>query len=312
MNNGNINFIEKFFVVIILFGVILALLFPQAFTPFAPTIPYLLALIMLVIGLNVTLRKFKDVSQMKLKCLVAIIFKFATISVGAYIIAVSLNLNTLAMVGLIIVGTCPGGTASNVMSYLAKSNLALAVSLTLMTTILAPFIIPTLLYALLHKQIHVPWKSMLETSALIVLIPIIVGLTINKLISIPSKVKNVFPNIAILTITLIVATVVALNQKELINFPYKIFIAALLLNAFGYLSGYMTAKLLKMDNKSTISLMFEFSILDVGLGIVLALMFFGPEAAVAGTIYAVLQNITGPLIVSLTKVYSKPKPTSIA
>ena len=225
MNNGNINFIEKFFVVIILFGVILALLFPQAFTPFAPTIPYLLALIMLVIGLNVTLRKFKDVSQMKLKCLVAIIFKFATISVGAYIIAVSLNLNTLAMVGLIIVGTCPGGTASNVMSYLAKSNLALAVSLTLMTTILAPFIIPTLLYALLHKQIHVPWKSMLETSALIVLIPIIVGLTINKLISIPSKVKNVFPNIAILTITLIVATVVALNQKELINFPYKIFVS---------------------------------------------------------------------------------------
>ena len=295
-----------------IFGVILALLFPQAFTPFAPTIPYLLALIMLVIGLNVTLREFKDVSQMKLKCLVAIIFKFATISVGAYIITVSLNLNTLAMVGLIIVGTCPGGTASNVMSYLAKSNLALAVSLTLMTTILAPFIIPTLLYALLHKQIHVPWKSMLETSALIVLIPIIVRLTINKLISIPSKVKNVLPNIAILTITLIVATVVALNQKELINFPYKIFIAALLLNAFGYLSGYMTAKLLKMDNKSTISLMFEFSILDVGLGIVLALMFFGPEAAVAGTIYAVLQNITGPLIVGLTKVYSKPKPTSIA
>ena len=302
MNNLHTNIIEKLFVGIILSGVVLALLFPQVFTPFAPSISYLLALIMLVIGLNVPLREFRGVSQIKLKCLIAIILKFTTVSITAYVIAISLNLNTLAMVGLIIVGTCPGGTASNVMAYLAKSNLALTVSLTLLTTLLAPLVMPVLLYGFLHKQIHVPWKSMLEASALIVLIPTIVGITVNKYFSISLKIKNILPNFAILAIAFIIATVVALNHKELLNFPFKIFVAALLLNAFGYFFGYITAKILRMDNQSTVSLMFEFSILDVGLGIVLAMMFFGPEAAVAGTIYAVLQNITGPIIVSLKKL----------
>lgn len=145
------NFIQKYFAIIVILGVLLAVSVPYIFIPLKPYITYLLATIMLVIGLHLQPKDFVKVANLKGKLLVILFLKLTVTSIAAFIIGKLFGLSLTALIGLVIVGACPGGTASGVMALLARANISLTVSLTFLTTLLAPIVMPLIIYFSLQK-----------------------------------------------------------------------------------------------------------------------------------------------------------------
>jgi BASS family bile acid:Na+ symporter len=216
----------------------------------------------------------------------------------AYFIGRILHLQTLDLIGLIILGSCPGGTAANVMSYLSRGNVALTVMLTFGTTIIAPLAMPAIIYFFLHKDISVAFVSMVKNLLLVVFIPLLFGILIKKYFSNGSKyIIRIFPSISIFAISLVIACIMSLAQQKILSFPIWIIIAVTALNMIGYFIGLMTSKLLKCKSREQKSILFEYGMFDAGLGVVLATNFFGPVAALSSALMSIIQNITASFIV---------------
>ncbi|WP_119328987.1 bile acid:sodium symporter family protein [Cysteiniphilum halobium] len=289
----------KSFSIIVICGALVALCLPDIFTPLKALIPLFLGIIMFLVGINVTLKNMQQIIKIKGRFVVMIVLKSFVIALIAYMIGRILQLDSYALIGLVIVGACPGGTASNVMSLLSKANLALTVSLTLVTTLLAPIVMPSILYLFLHKTVTIPWVGILTTTFMIVVLPILAGILFQRYVALKPHTLNRVSLLAIITIVIVVMIVVALNKEALFHVSLKLCVAVVLLHILASAVGYLLGKLLNLDHQSALALLFEFSILDVGLGIVIAILFFGKLAAIAGTLYAVWQNIAGPILVSL-------------
>ncbi|MED7787733.1 bile acid:sodium symporter family protein [Francisella sp. 19X1-34] len=296
------SFIQKYFAIVVILGVVLAISIPSIFTPLKPYITYLLAAIMLVIGLHLQTKDFVKVAKLKYKLAVILLLKLIITPIVAFIVGKLLGLNLPALVGLVIVGACPGGTASGVMALLARANISLTVSLTFLTTLLAPIFMPLIIYIFFSKSIKLDWLGMFETMAIIVIVPIALGILISKFSRLNESVLNKISNIPILLIILIVMIVTALNKHTMMLIPIDIIISVIVLSIFANILGYLIGKFLGLDIDSRLALLFEFSILDVGLGIVIALVFFGNQAAIAATFYAIWQNIIGPIIVNIVNI----------
>jgi BASS family bile acid:Na+ symporter len=301
------NFIQKYFAVIVIAGVALAISMPSVFIPLKPYITYLLAAIMLIIGLHLQAKDFVKVANLKGKLVIILLLKLTVTSIAAFIIGKLFGLNLMALIGLVIVGACPGGTASGVMALLARANISLTVSLTFLTTLLAPIFMPLIIYIFFSKSIELDWFGMFKTMAIIVIVPIVLGILISKLSRLGESVLNKISNVPILLIILIVMIVTSLNKDTIMLVPVDIIISVIVLSLFANIVGYLIGKALGLDIDSRLALLFEFSILDVGLGIVIALVFFGNQAAIAATFYAIWQNIIGPIIVNIINIRRNTK-----
>lgn len=296
------NFIQKYFSIIIFVGVGLAIAMPSVFIPLKPYITYLLAAIMLIIGLHLKAQDFLKVVKLKEKILIIVFLKLTVTAIAAYFIGSWLGLGLMGLIGLVIVGACPGGTASGVMALLARANISLVVSLTFLTTLLAPISMPLIIYFFFSKNIEIDYFTMFKTMAIVVILLVVLGVVINKAIKLSQSNLKRLSNISIFLIILIVMVVTSLNHEIIKLVPIRIILSVILLSAFANLFGYLLGKILRLDFESRLALVFEFSILDVGLGIVIALVFFGSQAAIAATFYAIWQNIVGPVIVNLVNV----------
>ena len=301
------NFIQKYFAIIVIVGVALALSMPYVFIPLKPYITYLLATIMLIIGLHLQAKDFVKVTNFKGKLAIILFLKLTVTSIAAFIIGKFFGLNLMALIGLVIVGACPGGTSSGVMALLARANISLTVSLTFLTTLLAPIVMPLIVYLFFSKSIRLDWFGMFKTMVIIVIAPIVLGILISKLSKLGKRILNKISNIAILLIILIVIIVTALNKDTIMLVPMNIITSVIVLSIFANIFGYLVGKVLGLDIDSRLALLFEFSLLDVGLGTVIALIFFGNQAALAATFYAIWQNILGPIIVNLLNIRRKSK-----
>ena len=301
------NFIQKYFAIIVIVGVALALSMPYVFIPLKPYITYLLATIMLIIGLHLQAKDFVKVTNFKGKLAIILFLKLTVTSIAAFIIGKFFGLNLMALIGLVIVGACPGGTSSGVMALLARANISLTVSLTFLTTLLAPIVMPLIVYLFFSKSIRLDWFGMFKTMVIIVIAPIVLGILISKLSKLGKRILNKISNIAILLIILIVIIVTALNKDTIMLIPMNIITSVIVLSIFANIFGYLMGKVLGLDIDSRLALLFEFSLLDVGLGTVIALIFFGNQAALAATFYAIWQNILGPIIVNLLNIRRKSK-----
>ncbi len=291
--------IEKYIIIFIIIAVTFGLIFNNFFATLVPLVSYLLGIVMFGIGINLNSANFKPIWNIKGKTLSIVTLKFIFVSMGAFVFAKIFHLNNMETAGLVILGSCPGGTVANVYSFLTRSNLALTVTLTILSTIIAPIAIPALLYLYLHKTIHIPYLGMFIKTLEVVVLPIVAGIMLNRYISGIDNVKKVLPSISILCVCLIVAIVVAINQPKVIAFPMAIILVCLVLNLYSFCIAYLISQFIKLDTPSTRSTMFEFGMLDSGLATVLSLLFFNPTAALVGTIYSVLQNIIGPITVKM-------------
>ncbi|WP_298941616.1 bile acid:sodium symporter family protein [uncultured Psychromonas sp.] len=276
---------------------VLAFFQPSLFTSLKTFIVPLLTIIMLAMGLTLTPKDFANVSKNIKAVSVGVILQFTVMPIVALIIATLMNFDTNLTVGLVLVGAVAGGTSSNVMCFLAKGDVALSISMTAISTLLSVIFTPLLVELLAGKSIDIPVMGMIISLIKIVLVPVVLGIVLNTLLHKPiQKIAPALPLISMAAIVIIIAIVVALNAEKLVEVGSMVAIAVILHNSFGLLAGYWITKKLGFEEKVCRTIAFEVGLQNSGLATALAMKFFAPTAAIAGTIFSIWHNISGSLL----------------
>ena len=276
---------------------VLAFFQPSLFTSLKTFIVPLLTIIMLAMGLTLTPKDFANVSKNIKAVSVGVILQFTVMPLVALIIATLMNFDTNLTVGLVLVGAVAGGTSSNVMCFLAKGDVALSISMTAISTLLSVIFTPLLVELLAGKSIDIPVMGMIISLIKIVLVPVVLGIVLNTLLHKPiQKIAPALPLISMAAIVIIIAIVVALNAEKLVEVGSMVAIAVILHNSFGLLAGYWITKKLGFEEKVCRTIAFEVGLQNSGLATALAMKFFAPTSAIAGTIFSVWHNISGSIL----------------
>ena len=297
------NFFVKYMAVIVLIVAAVSLFFPKTVS-FIKTsyVNYLLMIVMFGMGLTLKLEDFKVVFTRPKDIIIGAIAQFTIMPLLAFLLSIIFKLPPELAVGVILVGTCPGGTSSNVMTYLAKGDVALSVGMTSVSTILAPFATPllTLLYA--GQKVDVNAVSMFVSIVQVVILPIALGFIINKFFyKFTNSIKEILPLISVLAIVAIVAAVVSANSQRLMQVGYLVIIVVVLHNCLGYLLGYLLGKLFRLNNAKCKAVSIEVGMQNSGLATSLAATHFASMAlaTVPGAIFSVWHNISGSIVANI-------------
>ena len=198
---------------------------------------------------------------------------------------------------MVLVGSVAGGTSSNVMCYLAKGDVALSITMTALSTLLGVIITPLLVQLLAGKSVDVPVLDMLLSLLKIVLIPVVIGVLANVwLHSLTARLEPLLPLVSMVAIVLIIATVVALNAGQFAAIGPIVALAVILHNGIGITAGYWVSRWLGFDERICRTIAFEVGLQNSGLATALAMKFFTPASAVAGTLFSVWHNLSGSLL----------------
>ena len=272
----------------------LALIWPTLFTWIAPYISQGLGLIMFGMGLTLSVGDFAGVAAKWRLALVGIVLQFTIMPGVAVALVWLLGLPPETAVGVVLVGACPGGTASNVITYLAGGNLALSVTLTLATTLLAPLVTPAVVAAYCGTHMAVdPW-AMMASVFWIVAFPVLDGLLLRRLLRRRLEpVMAVLPSFSMIVIALVVACVVGLNRDTVLAFPGLVMAAVVLHNLSGFGLGYVGARLFSRDRADVVAIAVEVGMQNSGLGVALAKTYFTAAAALPGALFSLEQNLAG-------------------
>jgi len=291
------QFAGNTFAIWVLLFAALAFFMPGSFTWIAPYISILLGIIMFGMGMTLSVDDFKEVLKHPKKVAIGVLAQFTIMPLIAFGLAVGFKLPPEVAAGVILVGCCPGGTSSNVMTFLARGNVALSVAITSCTTLLAPFITPALILWLASKWLPVSAGDMFLSVVKIVLIPIILGLIAKMLFrkQVEQSVKAM-PLVSVIAIVAIVAAVVSGSQQKIAETGLVILLVVILHNCLGYLLGFWIARLLKIDYSDQKAIAIEVGMQNSGLGAALAAAHFSPLAAVPSAIFSVWHNISGSLL----------------
>jgi len=265
-------------------------------------INYLLMIVMFGMGLTMKLSDFAVVFSRPRDVIIGCLAQFTVMPLLAFALGKLFGLNTELMVGVLLVGTCPGGTSSNVITYLSKGDTALSVGMTSVSTLLAPFLTPALTYLYLRTSVSVDVKSMFISILQVVIMPIGLGLVINKLFGkYTAKIIYALPAVSVTAICLIVAAVVSHNSAKILSTGALIFAIVILHNLLGYLCGYMIGILFKMDLPRKKAVSIEIGMQNSGLATTLAASAF-PDlsmATVPGAIFSVWHNLSGAILAGI-------------
>lgn len=296
------------FPLFILLGTALAFFFPAPFRPLSEYITYFLMIIMFSMGLTLTLPDFREIARRPWPILLGVVAQFVIMPLGAILVARLLGLNEALAVGLLMLGSVPGGTSSNVITYLAKGDVALSVAMTSVSTLLSPIVTPMLMLALANTRTDVDGLGMALSLIQTVLLPVIGGLVIryfaDKWIALISP---VLPWVSILGIGGVVFPAVASNSERLASVGLIVFLAVLLHNVFGYVLGYFAGRVFRLPESANRTMAVEIGTQSAGLASGMSAKFFSPEAALPGAVAAVLHNITGAVYASIVRRFPLPE-----
>ena len=252
-------------------------------------------------GMGLTLKPsdFKVVFSRPKDVIVGCIAQFTLMPLLAFLLTKLFNLPAELAVGVILVGTCPGGTSSNVMTYLSKGDVALSVGMTAVSTILAPFLTPllTLLYA--GQRVDVNVMSMFLSIVKVVLVPIALGFVINHFFhEFTQNAVRVLPLISTTAIVAIVAAVVSANSAKILTSGLLIVAVVILHNLLGYATGFAVGKALHLDSSKCRAISIEVGMQNSGLATSLAATHFAqyPLATIPGAVFSVWHNISGAIL----------------
>ena len=262
----------------------------------------LLMVVMFGMGLTLSFNDFKLLFTNPFQILLGIIAQFAIMPVLAYWLSLSFHLEPALMAGVVLVGTCPGGTASNVITYLSKGDVALSVGMTSINTLLAPFLTPMVTYLLLNTRVDVDIFAMFISIVQVVIIPIVLGLIISKLFSrITKALSDILPSVSVIAICLIVACVVSHNASRIISSSVLVFGVVILHNILGYVCGFMLGSALSLNAAKIKALSIEVGMQNSGLAVSLAGSSFPnlSMATVPGALFSVWHNISGALLAAV-------------
>lgn len=290
---------NKYFALLVILFAAIGLFRPSTFLWVVPRVSLLLGIIMFGMGMTLKKEDFKEVVTRPKDVLIGVVAHYIIMPGIAYLLCLILRLPKEIAVGVILVGCCPSGTASNVMCFIAGGDLALSVCISSVSTVLAPIFTPLLILLLAGKWVSIPVISLFLDIAKIVILPIILGVVVNKVAGTASRrIVKFLPVVSVLAIVLIVGGVVGANSKKLITTAAVSIGAVVLHNLFGFLFGYLGAKVMKMDETKRRAVAFEVGMQNSALGVSMAMSFFSPLSAVPAAIFSVWHNISGPTLAS--------------
>ena len=275
-------------------------LYPEPFSSAKAAIIPLLTLVMLCMGMTLRPADFLNIKHYQKALVAGLFLQFTVMPIMALSIAKLMGLSQDLTLGMLIVGSVAGGTASNVMTYIAKGNVALSVSMTALSTLLSVAMTPLLLTFLIGSSIEIPAQAMLTSLINIILLPVALGVLINYYAHHwVNKIEGILAPTAVITILVIIAIVVALNQSRLTEMAIAVAIATLLHNLSGLALGYFAAYALGFNRVICRTIAIEVGMQNSGLATALAIKFFNQTAALPGAIFSIWLNITGSLFAAI-------------
>ncbi len=269
----------------------------EVFASYKSIIVPLLALVMFSMGMTLNWRDFKAVLKKPVVIAIAVTIQFLLMPLFAYGLSIALNLSKEIMTGMVLVGASAGGTASNVICYLAKGDVALSILMTVVSTLFAVLLMPVLTFLYLNQLVPVPIEGMLKSILLIVLLPVFSGTVLNGFFSQHlKKIQVVFPLLSSLAIVLIIAIIVGLNHDNLSDLAFPVLLAVCLHNTLGLIFGYSIPRFLKYDERTCRTVCIEVAMQNSGLSVALAIKHFSMAAALPGALFSIWHNISGSLL----------------
>ncbi|MGP4060233.1 bile acid:sodium symporter family protein [Halobacillus sp. H74] len=291
------NLAGKYFAFLVIGVALIAFFIPEPFIGLGAYITILLGVVMFGMGLTLKPVDFKLVLNKPIPVIIGVAAQFVLMPLVAFMLAYLMNLPAELAAGLVLLGSVPGGTASNVMVYLAKGNLALSVAMTSLSTMLAPILTPLILLALAGQWLPVDPVAMFLSIVQVIIVPITLGVLLRRIFpATVEKSATVVPLISVLAIIIIVSAVVAANVESITTSGLLIFSAVMIHNLLGLFLGYAAAVLMRLDESKRRAISIEVGMQNSGLGVALATAHFGPLAALPNVIAAVWHNISGPIL----------------
>lgn len=291
------NAINRHFLAIAVGASVIALVVPVSFLWVKPFIPFLLGMIMFGMGTTIRFHDFRDVWTKRRTVLLAALVQFTAMPCLGVIISSLLSLPEETMIGMVLVGSCPGGTASNVIVYLSRGNVAFSVTMTMFSTVLAPLLTPGIIYLILSRSIDLSYTSLFLSVFQVVAVPLVAGLLVRHFFSNHAdRYSDLLPAISVLSISLIIACVMALNADRVLAFPVAVVAAVILHNLLGLTAGYGIAKLTGSSRADCRTVAVEIGMQNSGLGVTLANQFFQPPSALPGALFSLWHNLSGILL----------------
>jgi len=300
------NYIAKWMGAIVLIVAALSIIVPTSLAWISTwVINPMLGIIMFGMGLTLTGKDFKIVLSRPKDILIGCLTQFIVMPLLAWTLTRAFSLPQELAIGVILVGCCPGGTASNVITYLAKGDLALSVGMTAASTLLAPLLTPLLVWLLAGTMVNVDTTGMLLSIVCVVILPIVGGLLCQRFIpKMTHRVTPYLPAFSSIAIALTVGIVVAHNADRLMTAGWLVVLIVMIHNLLGLGIGYLVGRLLRLQQPKRVALSIEVGMQNSGLATSLAVMHFAsfPLATIPGAVFSVWHNISGAIV---ARIYSR-------
>ena len=298
--------ISDYMGVLVLLSAVAALVFPDALSHLKTSlINPLLGVIMFGMGLTLRAEDFRVVFSRPKDVLIGCLAQFTVMPLLAFLLTRVFRLEPALAIGVILVGCCPGGTASNVITYLAKGDLALSVGMTAVSTLLAPILTPLLVWLLAGETVDVDVVGMLLSILWVVILPIVFGLLVKRFWPrTTEKAAGYLPALSSLAICVIVLIVIAANAHKLLDGGWIIMLVVVLHNVCGLAAGYLIGSMLHLTPAKRRAISIEVGMQNSGLASSLATLHFAayPLATIPGALFSVWHNLSGALV---ARIYSK-------
>lgn len=302
------EFIAKNLAILVVVCTIAALYFPSMSAVLKTSyINYILGIIMFGMGLSVRASDFKELFLRPKDVILGIFAQFLIMPFIAFVLIVLFKLDIALAIGVALVGACPGGTSSNVISYLSKADVALSVSITSCTTLLAPLLTPFITYLLVGKSIDIDTLGMFLSIIQVIIIPIVIGVLTHKFLpKLTNSLQGILPLISTIGIVVIVMSVVSASASKILANIGIIFMVVILHNLLGYALGFLVARIFKLQLAKQKTLAIEVGMQNSGLAATLAATHFAtyPLAAVVAALFSVWHNISGGILASIFRKFN--------
>lgn len=285
---------------VVVLTAIAAMVFPSGFAWLAAGVTLMLQFIMFTMGATMKPADFSEVFRRPIRVLVVVATQYLFMPLSAYVLARVFQLPGEIALGLILVGSVPGGTSSNVLTYLAKGDVPLSITATSISTLLSPLLTPLVLSFYGGAFIDIEFWPMFLSIVQVVLVPIVLGLLVNRLFGVyTEKAETFLPTFSSIAVLMVLAGTVAVNRDNLVATGWVIFLAVFLHNLSGYGAGYLMSHLLGYSKESTRAIAIEVGVQNTGLAASLGLAHFSPLAALAGAAGTMLHTLVGTVYANL-------------
>lgn len=289
--------ITSLFPVWALLGALLGWWVPEPVAGCQPAIIPLLGMVMFGMGTTLRPDHFYNVLRRPIPVMLGVGLQFLVMPLAGWLLAAIAGLSPQVAAGLILVGCSPGGTASNVVCYLARGDVALSITLTACSTMLAVLATPALMLLYAGETVVVPAAAMLGTIFWVIFLPVALGMLFNRLFHQQlASIKGVFPLISVVAIVVIIAIVVALNRQQLSSMVASLVGLVVLHNLAGLACGYWLPRILGQDRRICRTLAIEVGMQNSGLAVALAVKYFTAAAALPGAIFSIWHNLSGSML----------------